>query len=175
MPTSTDCIYFRKYANANYFRKYANANNFRKYTNANFFRKYANANHFRNYANANAMSCSLCTFPTCPTSSMPCPTLLPCPTLIPCPTADCGQNFCCQDHLNRWVGLPLTARWHCQAKTFAVKMVLSAKSLTYCDKWVWLSTKSCEIRKGDECWKYQQRICENLNFTQFKHPIVWSF
>ena len=72
-------------------------------------------------------------------------------------------------------GLPLTARWHCRAKTFAVKMVLSAKSLTICDKWVWLSTKSCEIRKGDKCWKYQQRICENLNFTQFKHPIVWSF
>ena len=44
--------------------------------------------------NANKMSCSLCTFPACPA--------------VPCPTPDCGQNFCCQDHLNRWVGLLVT-------------------------------------------------------------------
>ena len=48
--------------------------------------------YFRKSANGNKMSCSLCTFPTCPPSSS-----------VPCPTADCGQIFCCQDHLNRWV------------------------------------------------------------------------
>ena len=45
------------------------------------------------------MSCSLCTFPTCPPSSS-----------VSCPTADCGQIFCCQDHLNRWVRYLLFAR-----------------------------------------------------------------
>ena len=44
--------------------------------------------YFRKYANK--MSCSLCTFPACPP--------------VPCPTDDCGQNFCCQDHLKRWEG-----------------------------------------------------------------------
>ena len=53
-----------------------------------FSRRYNNVNFFRRNVN---MSCSLCTFPLRPGSS------------VPCPSEDCGQTFCCQDHLNRWV------------------------------------------------------------------------
>ena len=70
--------------------------------------------YFRKSANGNKMSCSLCTFPTCPPSSS-----------VPCPTADCGQIFCCQDHLNRWV------RYLQFARPVVVKKVWSRVCLNF--------------------------------------------
>ena len=114
------------------------------------------------------MSCSLCTFPACPA--------------VPCPSSDCGQNFCCQDHLDRWVGgstsiycMPQNAKfllsrrcclqncWPILAKTSAAKI--------FCSEWV-CNDMLQDLVEGQ--WTMEILTDNMLNLTKFKCKIYCS-